>query len=296
MNYTLIKRLKHLVEYAVVMLFRSFLLVVPLRVVYLFTTILGWFTFYVVRFRRDITMDNLRNAFGDEYGERELRTIARTAYIHIGMTFIEMILAPKIYSRIREMVDVQEFDIVWRLYNENRGIVTVAAHFGSWELCGAVISAHGVKVTAVAKRQSNPYIDRLVTRNREYMGIKITTRGAPLKQILQALRRHEMVGLISDQGDRKNGMFVDFFGRRALAPRGAAQLALKYRVPLVVIAMVRLKNGRYKTFAEEVAYSSDDTVESLTQRYTKIMEDIIRKYPHQYFWMHRRWKHSENAR
>ena len=96
--------------------------------------------------------------------------------------------------------------------------------------------------------------------------------------------------MISDQDAGGDGVFVDFFGRKASTPRGAAQLALKFNVPIVVVMTLRTGNGRYRGVFKEIAVDENDTVETVTRRYTAYIEDVIREHPEQYFWMHRRWK------
>ena len=96
--------------------------------------------------------------------------------------------------------------------------------------------------------------------------------------------------MISDQDAGKRGVFVNFFGRKASTPGGAAQLAIKYGAPIVVTMSIRTACGRYKSIFREVEVRENDTVEELTQRFTTIMEEVIRQNPEQYFWMHRRWK------
>ena len=76
----------------------------------------------------------------------------------------------------------------------------------------------------------------------------------------------------------------------ASTPAGAAQLALKYGAPIVVTMTKRIVPGRYRSIFREVEINPDDTVVTLTQRYTRVLEEIIRENPEQYFWMHKRWK------
>jgi KDO2-lipid IV(A) lauroyltransferase len=166
----------------------------------------------------------------------------------------------------------------------------VSGHFGSWELNGASIGRAGFPITVVAKQQSNPYVDAWIQRNRENMNMRIIAPGAPVRHILRALKNGETVGLISDQDAGKRGVFVNFFGRPASTPQGAAELALKYGLPVVMIMTARTSPGKYRSLAREIEVRDDDTVETLTQRYTASIEEIIRQYPEQYFWMHRRWK------
>ena len=284
------KRFMHLLEYGTVRFLEILFSFMPLKAVYGIIKLLGLFVFYVIRIRRDVTMKNLRNALGNEYSEKELRKIARDAYISIGMSFIEMLFISRFKGYILDFVKNSNLNILQQSIDKERGVILVSCHFGNWELAGAVVSSTGVPVTVVGKRQSNPYTDRFILQNREKLGVKSIYHGVSIKHLVKALKKHEIIGLVSDQDAGTDGIFIDFFGRKASTPGGAAQLALKYNAPIVVIMMVRTGNGKYKCFLEEIDIGPDDTIASITQRFTTVMENIIRQHPEQYFWMHRRWK------
>ena len=287
----IVKSAIHCVEYSAIIIAGVVFSTMPVSWVWRIVRILGFIAFNVFGIRREVTFDNLRKSFLDA-DEKELLRIAGESYVHIGMTFVELLLAPKISSNIFKLIDLSEIDIAKRALDRGKGLILIACHFGSWELNGGSIAASGFPVTVAAKSQPNPLIDNLVTQNRTLYGMKIITKGAPVKHMVRALRDGKPIGLISDQDSGSRGVFVDFFGRKASTPKGAAQLAIKYNAPVVVVMTARLTRARYKTFFREVDVHPDDTVESLTQRYTSVMEEIIRRYPEQYFWMHRRWKTS----
>lgn len=285
-----VKQLIHRVEYKCIKFIIAVFIILPFKLVYIIAKLLGIFTYHIIRIRRNVTLTNLKNSLSGEHSEKELRRIARETYINIGLTFIEMLLIPKFTGHLLKMVDMSESYILKRALDMGNGVILVSCHFGSWELNGAAIATSGFPVTVVVKRQANPYIDSLINLNRERVGMNIIAQGAAVKHIIRALRKHEIIGLISDQDAGRDGIFVDFFGRKASTPRGAAQLALKYNAPIVVVMTLRTGNGKFKSIFKEVSVHVDDTIESVTQRYTTVMENIIRRYPEQYFWMHRRWK------
>lgn len=285
-----VKQLIHRVEYKCIKFIIAVFMILPFKLVYIIAKLLGIFTYHIIRIRRNVTLTNLKNSLSGEHSEKELRRIARETYINIGLTFIEMLLIPKFTGHLLKMVDMSESYILKRALDMGNGVILVSCHFGSWELNGAAIATSGFPVTVVVKRQANPYIDSLINLNRERVGMNIIAQGAAVKHIIRALRKHEIIGLISDQDAGRDGIFVDFFGRKASTPRGAAQLALKYNAPIVVVMTLRTGNGKFKSIFKEVSVHVDDTIESVTQRYTTVMENIIRRYPEQYFWMHRRWK------
>ncbi|MBT4484163.1 MAG: lysophospholipid acyltransferase family protein [Candidatus Latescibacteria bacterium] len=284
------RKIFHFAEYAVLRMLSVFLGMIPERLIYAIARIIGMFSWHCLRIRRNVTMTNLLHALGNESSEEELEKIAREAYINIGMTFIEALLLPKLKKRILEIVDMSDAGLMTRIIEKGRGLIIISCHFGSWELNGTSIAALGIPFTVVVKSQSNPYVDSYINRNREMIGMDVISRGASTKKIVRALRERGIVALISDQDAGNKGVFVSFFGRMASTPRGAAQLALKYETPMIVSMTKRTCPGRYKSIFKEVEIRDTDTVETLTQRFTTIMEDIIRQNPEQYFWMHRRWK------
>ncbi len=265
----------------------------PLIAAYGIMNVLGLCAYHVFRVRRNVTLDNLRNSLGQELDERELSKIAGRSYINIGLTFIEMLLMPKLRGKIHEYIDASEIGIVKKASDRGNGVIMVSAHFGAWEMNGGTYAPAGLKMNVVAKSQPNGYIDKFINRNRELFNVKVVKVGASIKHLITALRNGEVIGLISDQDAGRNGVFVDFFSRKASTVQGAAQLALKYNAPIVVTMTARTGPFRFKAIFREVDVLPDDTITTLTQRYTKIMEDIIRRYPDQYFWMHRRWKTTE---
>ncbi len=285
----------HRFEYLMLVVAGYILRALPYHVTVILARVLGDLSFDIIRIRRQVTLDNIRQAFGDIYTEREIVSIARRTYMEMSLTFLDLVHIPDFVRRMDEIMDLSGMDIANNLIAQGRGLIIASAHFGNWELCGESLTLAGIPMNAVAKAQSNPYVNRLIDQYRGMFGVKVIPLGAPVKRIVRALRNGEAVGLISDQDARHRGVFVDFFGKRASTPVGTAQLALKYKAPIVLVMGLRLKPGKYKTLFEEIEVREDDTVESLTQRYTTAIENIIRQYPDQYFWMHKRWKTPEDS-
>ena len=280
----------HRIEFSLLLLVSLFFKALPEKAVYAFVRALGLIAFHIVRLRRSVTIENLRNSLGNVFGETELEKIAEEAYVNTAMTFSEMLFFQRLVWKVPSRIDMTEISLLTREFEKGKGVILVSGHFGSWELNLAVIGKYGYPLTVVAKQQSNLLVDEYINRNRITGNMQLVSTGAPLKQIVRALRDKEIAGLISDQDAGTKGVFVNFFGRLASTPRGGAELALRYNVPIIVMATVRTSPGYYKALLREVSVYPDDTVETLTQRYTTILENIVRDYPEQYFWMHRRWK------
>lgn len=284
------KRLSYFLQYIVLKTISLILCSLPEGAVYAFARTMGLFAFHLLKLRRRVSMDNLRHALGNEKSEAELIDICRRAYINIGMTFIELLLIPRLANRIKETVDMSELPVLQRAIARGRGAIVVSGHFGNWELVGASIRVSGIPITGVAAQLSNPYVDAFINRHRIRLGLKVLYLNASAKHLVREIKNHELIGLVSDQDAGRNGVFVDFFGRPASTPRGPAQLALKYGAPAIVCLVKRTGPGRYRHIFREVETRDDDTIKTFTQRFTSVMEEVIRQHPEQYFWMHRRWK------
>lgn len=291
------KNLVHRLSYWTLRATCAILTLLPLGFSYVLARFIGSFAFHVLRFRRQVTMDNLRIAFGAEMGAAALAKIGAESYRQIAMSFIELLIAPKLHRQIQDILAPGDFSLIQRLLHQGRGLILVSGHLGSWELQGAAIAtAMSVPVVVAAKPQSNRYIDDFITRRRTAFGMRMVKTRAARKQLLLALKKGQAVGLVADQYAGRKGVFVNFFGRTAATHLGPAQLALKFKAPMLLCAAIRLGPGKFKMLAQEVAVREDDTVATLTQRHVKILEGFIRLYPEQYFWLHGRWKTKKKKR
>jgi len=118
------------------------------------------------------------------------------------------------------------------------------------------------------------------------------------KKIVRLLRENQAIGILSDQNvAAREGIFVDFFGRPACTAVGTAVLAMRTGAPVLPAFMARMKNGKYKFIIKppvEISVTGDDEadIHTNTQRFTRIVEEVVREYPDQWFWIHQRWKTS----
>jgi KDO2-lipid IV(A) lauroyltransferase len=119
--------------------------------------------------------------------------------------------------------------------------------------------------------------------------------GAAAKGVIRALKNNRFVAMLSDQDAGSDGTVVEFFGRPASTPKGPAAFALKMDAPIVMAFIIR-ETGRKQKIVIEKAIFGDRTsdkeadIRNLTQAYTCVLEEYVRKYPDHWFWPHRRWK------
>ena len=172
-----------------------------------------------------------------------------------------------------------------------RGILFATAHLGNWELSAF---AHGLMTEpmhVVIRPLDNPGIDRLVEDRRQLSGNHLIVKWDSARAILRALHQNEAVGILIDQNTSlQEGVFVDFFGTPACANTAFAKIAARTGAAVIPgFAIWREDEKRYVlTFHPPVDISGDAAAD--TKRLHKVLENVIRQYPGQWLWIHRRWK------
>lgn len=258
---------------------------------------LGGVVAAVAPFRAADALESLRTAFPDR-SERELRKLLPGIYANVILLGLEsMALIRATPAEIVATLEHPLEDDGWvdRLSSGEGPVILATAHLGNWEWGGAYMAVRGMKVTGAAKPMHNPHVDRMVDAMRTRVGLRITSTRESPRHLIKLVREGYTPGIPPDQDARRDGIFADFFGQPASTATGPAWLAYKFGLPLVPIWLVRTPSGRFRALASEAAVPDrskpqDAEVRRLTEHYLRCLEEMIRRYPEQYMWFHRRWK------
>jgi len=256
------------------------------------------------RRHRAIGVDNLRQAFGDQYTPVEREAIIGRVYLHFCMMLMEILHIPrKLHpSTWRDRITLVGHERVLDRLLRGGPLIMLTGHFGNWEMAGYLFGVFGFPPNSVARTLDNPYLDAYLRTFRERTGQKMIPKKGGYDQMLEVLRTGGVLSFLADQDAGERGMFVDFFGRPASTHKAIAILALEHQAPVVVGYARRIGPGfRYEVGCTELFDPSEFTgtaqdAQILTQRYTTALETIIRRDPEQYLWLHRRWKHQPKAK
>ena len=288
------KKIQHLIEYVSLRAFGAAARLLPLSTARFLARRLADFVFYCAPIRKEVVIDNLTSAFGGEKSPDEIMKIAHGVYTQFAQTMIELIFFPKIdKAELEKLVKFDNIEILAPMFKEGKGAILVGSHFCNWELMAAAFALH-YPLTLVVGQQKNALVDALLNSLRLKMGVNIVPLKVSLRGVAKALKNNEFVALVSDQDAHEDGVFVDFFGRPASTPKGAAVFALRFDCPLVMGQIIR--NGTAFRVVFEIVPKPHDTgdeqenIRLYTAAYTKILEKYIRQYPDHWFWMHKRWK------
>jgi Lauroyl/myristoyl acyltransferase len=189
--------------------------------------------------------------------------------------------------------------IVGREYLEEalgygKGVIVAAAHSGNWELQGAALALYGFPMVGVAQKQTNAAMDKFINEYRTKTGMHITYKTG-VREMIKLLGEGKIIGLIMDQDARSKGVFVDFFGRVASTPSGAAALARIKDAPIVPMFITENTDGTHTILVHPLIWVTktadrDQDIKVTTQELNHRIEQHIRAYPHEWFWLHNRWK------
>ncbi len=292
------RKTRHILEYVAFRIASGLLGMMPLRLVAKLGGWLGEKVLTVLRFRRSIVLENLRYAF-PHASEEEIWRIARKSFRSVGTTLFELLWYPSLSAdHLKSITHFSDHDLFRTAHARNKGVILLTAHFGNWELLPQAIRVHsGSEFLILYKVQSNTMIDKEIARRRTKFGNPIVPMGIAVREMLRSLREGKSVVMAVDQSAPKESIRMKFFGRDVPVFQGAASFALKTGSALIAAFSVRQPDGTYRIQCREISLKglsdSDDGIRELTRRHLQETENIIREYPGQWMWMHRRWKHSE---
>jgi KDO2-lipid IV(A) lauroyltransferase len=264
---------------------------------------LAWLAYRIDRRHREVAHENIRLAFPGQYSDAQIDQIVRAVYRHFCTVIVEIVHIPRRlhlnnWPQHMELATGASGRKFTDMLLKDRPLVLVTGHFGNWELSGYIFGLLGYKVYAIARPLDNPYVDAYLRRFREATGQKVLAKKGDFDRIQEVLATGGILGTLGDQDAGPRGMFVDFFGRPASTHKAIALLSLEHNVPLCIAGAARKGEPLdYCGIVEDMIFPEQyhgqpDAVRAITQRLTTALERLVRRYPEQYFWLHRRWKHQ----
>jgi Kdo2-lipid IVA lauroyltransferase/acyltransferase len=257
--------------------------------------------------RRAVVLENLNTAFGKELSQDQIKRLAQKFYDHLFTTFFENVrltwMSP---SQLKMGLRVEGRDNVMAASAENKGVILLGGHFGNWEMAPIMCTEHFREFKGrfhVLRRQLvNKTVERLLFGRYKTAGLNVLPKRNSLSRILDVLAENDAVAFIMDQHAKagKDGVVVDFFGKKAGTFKSLAIVARASGAPVVPTYCFRDNDGSHvMRFLEPLKWiehpDSDEEIALNTRRYNETIEKIILEHPEQWLWVHRRWKIKEPA-
>jgi KDO2-lipid IV(A) lauroyltransferase len=269
----------------------------PTRLALRLGTALGLLFAPVSLRRREIALANLRIAF-PEWSEEHRRRVMREAFANLGRVLAESAQLEKLAEQevLARTTVLGEENLRQALRTSQAGVIVITAHVGNWELLGRAMALRGYPLTVVYRARENPHIERLLKEWRTKLGFDVIARGAAARGVLRALRAGRIVALQMDQNvNRREGVFVPFFGRLACTRTGPARIAMRTGAPVIPAFIERVDRGPNHLIhvhppLELVGADEPDAVARNLGLINAAIESAVRAAPEQWTWSHRRWK------
>ncbi len=273
-----------------------FISILPFRLLYALSDFLYILMYYVFRYRKQTVMDNLRLVF-PEKSDHEIKIITKKFFHHFCDMILESIKSMNIsLESMKARYTFKNLDIIKEFEKQNKSIVIMCAHYGSWEWIFILQTYTTHRGYGIYKRLQNKYFDRLIKSIRaRYNSYLITTKET--FSVLEDAKKNgilSMNGFASDQSPKKHKAhhWNEFMGIKVPVHTGAEMLAKKLDMPVVFFAVERKKRGYYEATFQTLAEKPTDFKDyEITDKFLKLVEAQIHEAPEYYLWTHKRWKH-----
>ena len=250
-----------------------------------------------LRIRRTVVRDNVRQAF-PEMSPQAQREVARGMWEHLLLMVVEIAHANRVIhkSTWRRYLRIEGMEEIVLTLWLDRPKVVLSGHYGNFELAAYLFGLFGFQIFSVARELDNPLLDQFVTEFRESRGQRILPKKGSAPDVALVLEENGAIGLLGDQSAGAKGCWVDFFGRPASVHKAIGVFSLSAAAPVLVCSATR-REGLFhyvlklEGLADPAAgHSETGDLQALSQWYTTLLEESIRREPAQYWWVHRRWR------
>lgn len=287
----------HYLQYAIIRILESVVMVMPMSWVQGLGSFLGRVIHLLDRKHRNIALVNTQLIFGNRRSGKAKKTIVRDCYRHLGRALLETIRLRRVNaSNFRDWVELDGVENFHRGLEKGCGVILCTAHYGNWELMNAVLGLLDLPMSVLARPLDNPLVHEHVKAIRTRTGNRVIDKSKSVRKILTSLRENRIVGFVNDQNVHDhNRIMVPFFGHDAATTPVPGALAIKTGAPIVTGYSVPLGGGRYRlVFHEPIEAQPGAEKEQETLRLARLLNDRleaqIEEVPHCWFWVHRRFK------
>lgn len=249
---------------------------------------------------KEIGLKNLDAVFGTSKTNREKREILRSSLATFTQTMLDVFwFARSPEKRIRKYVEFEagpERDSFF----EDKAVVCITAHMGSWEVMGQTCALMGADMASIAATVKNKTVDRILIAHREKTGQTIIPKRGALKTLIARFRKKGKAAFVLDQNTdaADGGICVNFLGLPMSVSRAPAALAYRTGTEIMLGFCLPEAGGRYRIRITEAIFpppfdkeqDMDDVVQQLTQRIEDGISEQIRRHPQFWLWSYKHWR------
>jgi len=295
-----------LIHFFVYFAFRSFLFVIyllPFRLIAFFGALLGRAYYRFDRSRHRFVNANISVVFGRKLDNKKREILGRESCEHLAMYIFDLLKLNKIITskNYHRYIEITGSSHLMASIQRGKGTIAVIGHFGNFYLFRYLSYLSIPPMAAVIRELDNPYLERLLSSIFNKLGVIIERPDGAIHTMHKLLLKNAITVTLADQKAGgtprvgRHGIVVDFFGIPSQTHITASLLARRTGASIIPLFVIRKGPGRYRIEIKEplkLVYTSDEASDLMknTRKINQIFEDYIMKYPHHWFWLHRRWK------
>jgi len=273
----------------------------PLGVLHGIASFVAFLLTHVVRYRRKVVLQNLRNAFPEKQ-EKEIRQIARSFYRHLADVGVETLKLKTMSDKevlTRCKVDDAGHKLLQEKHEKGQSLIGLLGHTGNWEWVPPVVSLQVPHLVVPAYRPlKNKAFDQLMLQIRGRYSHELVPKNKLGRAMVRFVRGKDpfILGLIADQTPRPaTAYWTHFLSQDTPVYSGPEKLARSLKLPVFFVALRRQQRGKYLFYVELVSEEPWKLEEGeLSARFMALLEQEIRRAPADWLWSHRRWKHKRD--
>ena len=286
------KKIKYFLQFICVIFFFLIFKILGLKLASIISS--NIFSLFGPIFRSNkIVFSNLKIAFPD-IDENQKKQILKKMWFNYGKIFAEYIFIKDFRhnEKYSAKISIENKNIIEKIKKDNEQVIFISGHFNNFELMAMQIEKLGIKLTALYRPLNNPYLNPIMEKIRKkYICKKQVKKGiSGTKDLLLDFKDGSSIALMIDQRVSQ-GIRSNLFNKEALTTTIPAQFIKKFKIRIVPVHVERKRNNDFKIkFFEPVNFSNEESIETITFKLNKILEEMIVKSPEQWIWTHNRWK------
>lgn len=252
---------------------------------------------YLFSFRdRRAVRNNLKVILGTD---KNIEPLVRDVFRNFGKYLVDFFRMERnlTLEYIQKNVKVENIDRLKKALEHGKGGIVITAHLGNWELGGVMVSMLGYPLMAIALPHKERPVNDLFNHQRQSKGMSVVPTSIAVRKCIETLRNNKLIAIAADRDFSAHGEVMDFLGRKALIPKGAAVFSFKTGAPIIPCFCIRNPDYTFTLSLEEPIfppYESNDMIEEkilmdMMKQYVSIIEKRIRENPSQWLMFREFW-------
>lgn len=271
----------------------------PFRVLYIFSDILYFPLYYIIRYRLKVVRQNLKNSF-PEKNRKELKKIEKEFYHHLCDYFFETIKLLNISDEeIQRRITFKNIDLVKDLMQGDKSCIMFLGHYGNWEWVPSITLqfSDDTMLGQIYRPLKNKAFDDIFLKLRSRFGSISITKNHTLRSMLEFKKENKkvLIGFISDQTPSKINIhyWTNFLNQDTPVYTGVERIAKKTGFTVTYLDVIKTGRGKYECEVKLITAESKSEPEFvITEKYIREIEKTILRQPAYWLWTHKRWKHK----